>query len=284
MAKLNRRERRKQEAQGRKGQDHKAQAKSPGQEAQAQAKAQAQTVKDQEAKDQTKAGLTVDRNISTGQVKVTDSQGKAVPTKDDQARIDKVKASRVKAQELTRQAREAQRQAKLDLDELNGSGSSALRTLLQDITTRIKDQEAKTEALRDDLKAELVTLNDLYAEFKTLTGLDKGGKGGGGKAKTSKPNGNGRFTATVKAKGDQLKVLVTHIKSKALFESSLYPANGTVRADDWLALRHRFVAFFEAPDHKAPADKALPARDYNLILRAYLSNLKGKIEAVKPII
>jgi len=282
MSKLNRRERRKQEAQG-----HKAQAKSPGQVKQEQAKAQGQKTKDQEALDQTKAGLIVDNNITKGQVKVIDGQGKAVPTKDDQARIDKVKDSQVKARELRRQALEAQREAKRDLEELNGSGSEALKTLLQDLTSKIKDQEAKTGALQDNLKAELVTLNDLYAEFKTLTGLDKGGKGGkggGGKARTGKANGNGRFNTTVKANGDQLKVLVTHIETKALFETSLYPANGTIRADDWLALRHRFVAFFEALHHKAQADRALPARDYNLILRAYLSNLKGKIETVKPII
>ena len=279
MSKLNRRDRRKQEAQGRKAQDqeaqdHKAQAKSPGQEAQDQAKAQGQEAQDQEAQDQTKAGLTVDKNITTGRVKVTDGKGKPVLTKDDMARIDKVKASQVKARELRQQLLEAQRQAKQDVEELNGS--EAVKVLRRDL-------EGKIEAGAEVVRVNLERVNNWRADLKALTGLDKPSKARTG-AGTSKANGNGRFNATVKANGDQVKVLVTHIATNKLFDTSIYTTNGTIRGDDWLGLRHRFIAFYEAPDHKAPADRALPARDYNLILRAYLSNLKGKVEAVKPII
>ncbi|GAI43443.1 unnamed protein product, partial [marine sediment metagenome] len=69
----------------------------------------------------------------------------------------------------------------------------------------------------------------------------------------------------------------------SLFETTLHPTNGAVKESDWIALRHRFVAHFEAPEAKAKADQALDYKAYNLILRAYLSNLKGKIEAVKSI-
>jgi len=220
-------------------------------------------------------------------VKAIDDKGNPVLTKEDQAKITKAKAAQVKAREARRQALEAQREAKDALEELNNGGSGAIKAMRQELEARIKVQEAKAEAMRDSLKTELDSLNSLYEEYKSLTGLDKAAKGNGkgnGKGKSKAANGNGRFTAAVKANGDQVKILVTHKESKALFETSLYPANGKIKADDWLALRHRFVAFFEDEKHKAKADKAISAKDYNLVLRAYLSNLKSKVEAIKPIV
>jgi len=262
--------------------DYGAKANSPAQEAEAQAKAKADEAraKDQEA--QVKAVLTL-TTYDKGKTKATDSEGQTVLTKEDEAKIAKAKEAQVKAREARRQALEAQREAKEALEELNNGGSGAIKAMRQELEAKIKALEAKAEAMRDNLKAELDSLNSLYEEYKSLTGLDKAAKGNG-KGKEKVANGNGRFTAAVKANGDQVKILVTHKESKALFETSLYPANGKIKADDWLALRHRFVAFFEDEKHKAKADKAISAKDYNLVLRAYLSNLKGKVEAIKPIV
>jgi len=221
----------------------------------------------------------------TGQEPISkeiDPKGNPVLTQVDKDKIAKAKKAQSKAREARRLSLEAQRLAKEALEELNSGGSGAIKALRQELESKIKTQEHKVEAKQAEHKVELDCLNDLYSEFKSLTGLDKTAKAKGqGK---SKPNGNGRFNGNVKPNGNSIKVLVTHIESKALFESSLYPANGKVKGDDWLALRHRFIAFFEESKHKAISDKSLPAKDYNLILRAYLSNLKGKIEAVKPII
>ena len=264
-------------------QDHRAQANSPAQIAQAKAQAQEQEAKAQEQEAQTKAGLTVDRNITTDQTKATDSQGQPVLTKEDRARIETVKAAQVKATEARRTALEAQRQAKEALEELNNGGSGAIKVLRGELEAKIKAQEAQIEARQASLKAELTALNDLYTEYKGLTGLDKTTKAKTGEAKAKAP-ANGRFNTTVKLNGNSIKVLVTHKESKAQFESGLYPANGQVKLDDWKALRHRFIAFFEEAKHKGNTDKSLSGQDYNLTLRAFLSNLKGKIEAVKPII
>jgi len=264
--------------------DHKPQAKSPAGRAVDEAETKDQEAKDKDQAAQVKAGLTLTTN-DKGQTKATDSKGQEVLTKEDQTKIDKTKASQIKARELTRLAREATRQAKLDLEELSSGGSGAVKALLQELQAKIKDQETKTEALRDDLKTELASLNDLYAEYKSLTGLDKSsGDSGKVKAKSGKANGNGRFTATIKANGSGLKILVTHTETKSLFETSLYPKNGTIKVDDWLALRHRFVAHFEAKDKRRKVDRSVSGKDYDLVLRAYLSNLKGKVEAIKPIL
>lgn len=218
-------------------------------------------------------------------VKKVDDKGNPVLTKEDKARIAKAKQAQVKAREARRQALEAQRQAKEALEELNNGGSGAIKAMRQELEAKIKAQEELVEAKRDNLKAELDSLNNLYTEYKSLTGLDKTAKAHNSKGKTgAKREANGRFTATVKAEGKAIKVLVTHRESKALFETSLYPANGKIKADDWLSLRHRFVAFFEEKSHKGKTDKAISAKEYNLVLRAYLSNLKGKVEVVKPIV
>lgn len=274
---------------------HKAQTHSPGQEAQAKAKADKQEQKAKDKEDMSKAGLTLTTDSRTGQVTAKDSKGQPALTKDDKAKLTKVKQAQAKATEARRLALEAQRQAKEALDELTVNGSGLVKTMVKELEAKVSEAQAKVTAIDAEIDAlktkraeALVPLNDLLTEYKGLTGLDKatkakGGKGTSGKAK-SKANGNGRFTATVKAQGDHIKVLVTHIESKNLFETSLATTNGTVKADDWLALRHRFIAHYETTKAKAKADQALPAKDYNLILRAYLSNLKGKIEAVKSIV
>lgn len=266
--------------------DHKAQTKSPGQEAQAQAKASKQEQEAQEQEAQTKAGLTVDTDAKTGQTAVKDAKGQPVLTKTDKAKIDKAKASQTKAREARRLALEAQREAKEALEDLSNGGSGAIKALKQELEAKVKAQEAKVEAKLTEHKAELATLNELYAEYKSLTGLDKASQGKSkakGQSKGQAPNDNGRFRATVKGQDGVIRVLVTNIETASLFETSLAPVNGTVKLDDWHALRHRFIAHFESPDTKRKVDRALPARDYNLVLRAYLSNLKGKVEAVKPI-
>jgi len=262
--------------------DYRAQANSPAQEAEAQAKAKADEARAKDQETQAKAGLILPTD-DKGQTKAADSEGQTVLTREDEAKITKAKAAQVKAREARHLALEAQREAKEALEELNNGGSGAIKAMRQELEARIKAQETKVETLRDSLKTELDSLNSLYEEYKSLTGLDKAAKGNG-KGKSKAANGNGRFTAAVKANGDQVKILVTHKESKSLFETSLYPANGKIKADDWLALRHRFVAFFEDEKHKAKADKAISAKDYNLVLRAYLSNLKSKVETIKPIV
>ena len=233
------------------------------------------------------AQTTKVNQYKTGQEPISkeiDPKGDPVLTQIDKDKIAKAKKAQVKAREARRLALEAQREAKEALEELNSGGSGAIKALRQELEAKIKAQEAKVEAKRVEHQVELDCLNDLYSEFKSLTGLDKTAKAKSQGKSKSNANGNGRFNTTVKLNGTAIKVLTTHKESKALFESSLYPVNGTVKKDDWFALRHRFIAFFEESKHKAIADKSLPATEYNLILRAYLSNLKGKIEAVKPII
>ena len=252
----------------------------------AQVKAKEAQTKEAQVKAK-EAQTTQVTQYKTGQEPISkeiDSKGNPVLTQIDKDKIAKAKKAQVKAREAKNKALEAQREAKEALEELNNGGSGAIKALRQEIEAKIKAQEAKVEAKQAEHKVELDSLNDLYSEFKSLTGLDKTAKGKGQGKSKSKPNDNGRFNTTVKLNGNSLKVLVTHKESKAQFESSLYPANGSVKKDDWLALRHRFIAFFEESKHKAIADKSLPATEYNLTLRAYLSNLKGKIEAVKAII
>lgn len=274
--------------------NHKAQAKSPGQRQQEQAQAKSQEAKDKDAKDMIEAGLTLTTDINTRQTEAKDSKDQPQLTKDDQARLDKAQKSDARAIELTRMAREAQREAKRDMEELSINGSNALKVKVQELEAKIveaqavvTDIDACMDTLKDKRAKALVPLNEVLAQYKRLTGFDKkSGKAKSGKAKSKAPNGNGRFTATVKAQGDTVKVLVSHIDTKSLFETSLHPDNGMITLEDWHALRHRFVAHFEAKDTMSKADQgAVKAGtlDYNLVLRAYLSNLKGKVETVKPI-
>jgi len=272
---------------------HKAKILSPAGEAVQEAKAKSQEATEQEAKAQTKAGLTLTTDIDSGQVTATDKQGQQVLTTADKAKVKAVKVAQAKATEARRMALEAQREAKEALSELTVNGSGLVKTMVTELEAKIKEAEATVtdiDACMDILKtkraAALVPLDELLTEYKGLTGLDKASKSKakGGKAKANNGNGNGRFTSTVKLQGDRVKVLVTHTESKSLFESELYPKNGTVKKDDWLSLRHRFIAHFEAADTKNKVDRAMAAADYNLILRAYLSNLKGKVEAVKAIV
>lgn len=275
-----------------KGKGHQAQVKSPGAEAQAKAKAGKQEGKDKDAEDMRKDGLTVITDPKTGRVKATDGKGKPALTKEDEAKLTKAQKSQAKARQARLQLLELQREAKRDMEELTLNGSGAIKAMVTGMEAKIKAAQAKVTAIdaeMDALKVKrqeaLEPLNALLAEYKGLTGLDKASKGnskGKGKGKAN-ANGNGRFNAVVKGQGDHIKVLVTHLESKSLFETSL-TANGKVKESDWIALRHRFVAFFERPEHKRKVDKGLDYKAYDLVLRAYLSNLKGKIEQVKPIV
>ncbi|GAH88089.1 unnamed protein product [marine sediment metagenome] len=113
-------------------------------------------------------------------------------------------------------------------------------------------------------------LQSIQSEYQALTGIDKKVKAS--KSKSKAGNGNGKFETVVKQKDDCLNVLVTHKETKSLFEYSLYAKNGKISKEDWLKLRHGLVSQFERD-----------TKEDNLTLRAYLSNLKSKIEAVKAI-
>jgi len=222
--------------------------------------------------------------------KEIDKKGNLVLTVEDNAKIDKVK----QAQELARQEKvkekaqkiktlEAQRKAKEAVEELDNGGSGAIKAYKKSLEAKISEKEKIVEELVEVHKTELEELNTLYAELRQFTGIDNAVKSKG-KGKKSNGSANGRFTATVKQNGDSINVLVKHVESKALFETSLYPKNGHVKEGDWIALRHRFTAFFEEDKRKNKADQNIPFKAYNLTLRAFLSNLKGKIEDVKPIV
>lgn len=284
--------------------EHKAQVDSPAAVAVKEAKAKSQEATQQEAKAQTEAGVTLDTDTKSGQITAKDSNGQPVPTKADEAKLAKLRASQARARQTHLANIEAQREAKRDYEEICQSESGLVKTMVSELEGKIEAAQAIVTAIDteiDNLKTKrtdaLAPLNEVLAEYKSLTGLDKRIKASNSKSKgkTSNGNGNGRFVATVKQSGDCIKVLVTHTETKSLFETSIYPKNGTVKETDWLALRHRFVAHFEAPDTMSKVDREAiesqepeaakaAAKAYNLTLRAYLSNLKGKIEAVKPIV
>lgn len=218
-----------------------------------------------------------------------DSQGNLVLTPEDKARLEKAKKLQSKAIQAKIDAKEALAKAQEALQALQGS--EAIKAIKQDIEARLEAQEAIVKGVRDkfdtekkafeervfglkeSLKTEIAKLQDIQAEYQGLTGITKKIKAAG-KGKSKASNGNGKFeTAPILIDDDgALKILVTHKETKSLFEYSLYPANGNIAREDWLKLRHGLTAQFEKE-----------TKEDNLTLRAYLSNLKTKIEAIKAI-
>ena len=200
-----------------------------------------------------------------------DSKGNLVLTSEDKARIDSLKSLQAKANQAKIDAKDAKLKAEEALQAL--SGSEAIKTIKADIEKRLKDQEAIVSDLTDKRDKSLDKLREIQSEYQSLTGIDKAIKKTG-KSKTGNGNGSGKFETTpitIDTDG-ALKILVTHKETKNLFEYSLYPSNGTVKDSDWKKLRHSCVAQFERE-----------TKEDNLTIRAYLSNLKGKIEAIKAI-
>ena len=228
-----------------------------------------QEVKDQEVKDQ-EAITTVTTTKPTGEVveTVQDNEGNMVLTVEDKAKIEAVKALQVKAKQAKIDAKKAVDDAKEAIQAL--SGSEAIKSIKLDIEARLKDQEAITEKALTEYQEAKSKLNSIQEEYKALTGIDKASKASNGKVKAS--NGSAQFETVVKQETDSLKVLVTHKDTKSLFEYDLFFDNGSISREAWLKLRAVFMGQFTK-------DTDLD----NLTLRAYLSNLKGKVEAVKSI-
>ena len=212
---------------------------------------------------------------SDGEPNITvneDSQGNLVLTPEDKADLENVKALQATAIQAKINAKEAIDKAKEAIQALNGS--EAIKTIKLDIETRLKTQEAITSKALTVYQEAKEKLNDIQSEYQALTGITKKSKASTGKTKTSNGNGNGKFETkpiTIDSDG-ALKILVTHKETQSLFEYSLYSANGTVSKDDWLKLRHSLTAQFERE-----------TSEDNLTIRAYLSNLKTKIEKIKAI-
>jgi len=197
-----------------------------------------------------------------------DEKGKLVLTPEDMVKRDNILSLQAKAL-----------QAKIDKKAIDDklkeatqaiAGSPALSALRQDIEARLKAQEDVTEKALTVYQEAKDKLQAIQSEYQALTGIDKKVKASKGKSKTG--NGNGKFETTLKQKDDCISVLVTHKKSKSLFEYSLYPKNGSISKEDWLKLRHSLTAQFERE-----------TKEENLTIRAYLSNLKTKIESIKAI-
>ena len=214
---------------------------------------------------------------SNGEPDITvneDSNGNLVLTPDDKVSLDNVKTLQATAIQAKIDAKEAINKAKEAIQALNGS--EAIKAIKQDIETRLKTQEAITSKALTVYQEAKEKLNDIQSEYQALTGITKKSKASIGKTKISNGNGNGngKFETkpiTIDSDG-ALKILVTHKETQNLFEYSLYPANGTIAKSDWLKLRHSLTAQFERETNED-----------NLTIRAYLSNLKTKIEAIKAI-
>ena len=197
-----------------------------------------------------------------------DKNGNLVLTKEDKARLEKVKGLQAKAKQANIDAKEAKAKAIEAIQALEGS--DAIKAIKQDIEARLKAQEDTTAKALTTYQEAKDKLQSIQSEYQALTGIDKKAKASKGKSKAS--NSNGKFETVVKAKEDCINVLVTHKGTKSLFEYSLYPSNGKISKEDWLKLRHSLVSQFEKE-----------TKEDNLTLRAYLSNLKSKIEAIKAI-
>jgi len=216
------------------------------------------------------SAITVVRKItSNGKTIVNENEnGNLVLTKDDKARLEKVKALQAKAIQAKIDAKDAKAKAIEAIQALDGS--DAIKAIKHDIEARLKAQEDVTEKALTAYQEAKDKLQSIQSEYQALTGIDKKVKASKGKGKAG--NGNGKFETVVKKKDDCVNVLVTHKKTKSLFEYSLYTHNGKVSKEDWLKLRHSLVSQFEKE-----------TKEDNLTLRAYLSNLKSKIEEVKAI-
>jgi len=196
-----------------------------------------------------------------------DADGKLVLTEEDNKKLKSLKALQAKAVQSKIKAKEDIRLAQEALQAI--SGSDAIKAIKQDIEARLKSQEDTTAKALTAYQEAKDKLQSIQSEYKALTGIDKAVK----KVSKSKAgNGNGKFETVVKKKDDCVNVLVTHKKTKSLFEYSLYPSNGKISKEDWLKLRHSLVSQFEKE-----------TKEDNLTLRAYLSNLKSKVEAIKAI-
>lgn len=197
-----------------------------------------------------------------------DKDDNLVLTPEDKVKLDKAKALQAKAKQAMINAK----QAKLDAIEAIQAldGSDAIKAIKQDIEGRLAKQEKIVTELTKKRDIELDKLQSIQAELQSLTGIDKKVKASKAKSKTG--NSNGKFETVVKKDSDCIAVIVTHKDTKSTFEYSLYPSNGKISKEDWLKLRHSLVSQFEKD-----------TKEDNLTLRAYLSNLKSKIEAIKAI-
>lgn len=199
-----------------------------------------------------------------------DPQGNLVLTPEDKDRIEKVKALQAKAKQAKIDAREALAKAQEAIEAL--SGSEAIKAIKQDIETRLVSQEDIVTKALTIYQTEKDKLQSIQSEYQALTGIDKKVKASKSKSKSKSGNGNGKFETKINQDDNTILILVTHKASQNLFEYSLYPSNGKIAKDDWLKLRHGLTAQFEKE-----------TKEDNLTIRAYLSNLKSKIEAIKAI-
>ena len=197
-----------------------------------------------------------------------DDKGNLVLTPEDNEKLKKLKALQAKAKQSKIKAKEDIRLAQEALE--NISGSDAIKAIKQDIEARLKAQEDITSKALTAYQEAKDKLQSIQSEYQALTGIDKKAKASKSKSKAS--NGNGKFDTVVKKDTDCIAVIVTHKDTKSTFEYSLYPSNGKISKEDWLKLRHSLVSQFERE-----------TKEDNLTLRAYLSNLKSKIEAIKAI-
>ena len=199
-----------------------------------------------------------------------DSQGNLVLTPEDLARLETVKALQATALQAKIDAKEAIAKAQEAIQALNGS--EAIKAIKQDIEARLASQEAIVTELTAKRDIELDKLRDIQAEYQSLTGINTKIKASKGKASG---NGHGKIFDTRPITIDDdgsIRILVNHIPTANVFEYSLYPVNGSIVKDQWLKLRHAFVALMES---KA----SLNERD----CAPYLSNLKTQIEKIKAI-
>lgn len=197
-----------------------------------------------------------------------DENGNLVLTPEDKKRLEKVKALQDKAKQASIDAKEAKAKAIEAIQALDGS--DAIKAIKQDIEARLKAQEDLTSKALTAYQEAKDKLQSIQSEYKSLTGIDKKAKASKGKGKTG--NSNGKFDTVVKQEADCVNVIVKHKETNNVFEYSLYTSNGKISKEDWLKLRHSLVSQFEKE-----------TKEDNLTLRAYLSNLKSKIEAIKAI-
>ncbi|GAH27539.1 unnamed protein product, partial [marine sediment metagenome] len=217
--------------------------------------------------------ITIVRKItSNGKDKIVNEneKGNLVLTPEDKKKLESVKALQAKAKQASIDAREAKTKAIEAIQALDGS--DAIKAIKQDIEARLKAQEDVTSKALTVYQEAKDKLQSIQSEYQTLTGIDKKVKASKGKGKTGNSNGNGKFETVVKQKDDCVNVLVTHKDTKNTFEYSLYAKNGKISREHWLKLRHSLTAQFEKD-----------TGEENLTIRAYLSNLKSKIEAIKAI-
>jgi len=201
------------------------------------------------------------------------SQGDLVLTEDDKAKLEAVKALQATAAQAKIDAKAAIEKAKEAIQALNGS--EAIKAIKLDIEARLKAQEALTSKALTEYQAAKDKLNDIQSEYQALTGVTKKIKTSNGKTSNGNGNGNGKFDTapiTIDDSGS-LNILVTHKATQSAFKDNLNPTNGSIARTDWLKLRHSLTAQFERD-----------TSEENLTIRAYLSNLKTKIEAVKSIV